>query len=230
MISPSGSGWLSSRISRQTDASTIHVVLFSVRGWVDTRIIERREGLSQWKISMTPLRVETANFRLLSHCLNQVCHRVVPTKYTLSVDHILRLSTISFVVMQNNFASLSTLDSFLKNYPSAILLVFCTASNYSDHWHFPASFAHCPGSLPFCLPTLRLLCWPKCKRIVSESFLLFYCSFESPSPTENLMGGLNPSRKQTGGTFEMDVTRRAAACSGLSVGILPIYGHPSSPF
>jgi len=58
---------------------------------------------------------------------------VVLTKYTLNVDHILLLSTIIFVVMQNNLESLSPVGYFLMRYPSAILLVFCTASNYSDH-------------------------------------------------------------------------------------------------
>jgi hypothetical protein len=48
------------------------LVLISVRGRVDSRVPVRQKRLSQWKISMTPSGIQSATFRPVEQCLNDL--------------------------------------------------------------------------------------------------------------------------------------------------------------
>jgi len=54
----------------------IYLVLFSIRGWVNSSTISQSEGFSQWEIPMTPLGIEPMTFELAARHLNILCHHV----------------------------------------------------------------------------------------------------------------------------------------------------------
>jgi hypothetical protein len=69
----------------------IHLVLISVRGWVDPRAIVRPAGLCHWIITMTPSGIEPATCRFVAYSLNHYATARHSSLYKINNYIILRI-------------------------------------------------------------------------------------------------------------------------------------------
>jgi len=77
----------------------IPMIFISSTGWVDFRTIEISEGLSEWKILMTPLEIETSTFRILAQCLNHLHHCAPPASHLSLEWSVTLISVFGFYLL-----------------------------------------------------------------------------------------------------------------------------------
>jgi len=69
----------------------ISLVLLSVRGWVDLRVMVRPKGLRQRKIPVSPLEIEPTTFGIWGQCLNKLRHHMplfIPCNLLITEEYL----------------------------------------------------------------------------------------------------------------------------------------------
>jgi len=83
----------------------LFLVFISVRGWVEPMAFVRPEWLCQWKVSMIPAGIETANFRLVEQFLNPLRHLVPHRLYMRYLQSVPGTALLLGNIKQQNHLS-----------------------------------------------------------------------------------------------------------------------------